>query len=205
MDFRHPIEAVIPGAQGRVLAVLLNSSGDLNVRNIARIAGVSVAQASRILPGLVDLGLVERREVPPSSLFRLVPEHLAAKYLLALVNVRRGLFAELGILAGSLHPKPTSVIVFGSVARGDSEDASDIDLVLVRPSELLDEEQWTESLEKFRVSAQRVSGNSVEILEVDSVEAGSRLSLKDGLWRDVRREGIVVFGSSLEQLLAVHA
>lgn len=201
MDFRHPIESIIPGAQGRVLAVLLNSTGDLNVRNIARIGGVSVAQASRVLPGLVELGIVERREVPPSSLFRLIPEHVASRSLLELVNVRRGLFGELGILSESLNPKPTSVIVFGSVARGDSGDGSDLDLIVVRPSDLPNDDRWIDELEKFRISAQRASGNSVELLEVGSTEIGNRLTALDGVWCDVRREGIVVFGSSLKELM----
>lgn len=205
MDFRHPIEAVVPGAQGRVLAVLLNSTGELNVRNIARIAGVSVAQASRVLPGLVDLGIVERREVPPSLLFRLVPEHVASKSLLALVNARRGVFAELGVLAEAIHPQPTSMIVFGSVSRGDSEAGSDLDLVIVRPTELLDENQWTESLEKFRISAQRACGNRVELLETEATEIGIRLTARTGVWNDVRREGTVVFGLTLNELMAAHA
>jgi predicted nucleotidyltransferase/DNA-binding transcriptional ArsR family regulator len=205
MNFRHPIEAVIPGAQGRVLAVLLHNTGDLNVRSIARIAGVSVAQASRVLPGLVDLGIVERREVPPSSLFRLVPEHVASKSLLALADVRRGVFAELGVLAEAVHPQPRSMIVFGSVSRGDSEEGSDLDLVIVRPPEPLDENQWTESLEKFRVAAQRASGNRVELLEAEATEIGTRLVAQTGVWNDVRREGTVIFGLTLNELMAAHA
>jgi predicted nucleotidyltransferase len=205
MNFRHPIEAVIPGAQGRVLAVLLRNTGDLNVRSIARIAGVSVAQASRVLPGLVALGMVERREVPPSSLFRLVPEHVASKSLLALANARRGAFVELGVLAESVHPQPMSVIVFGSVARGDSEAESDLDLVIVRPSNLLDESEWMETLAKLQVSARRAFGNRVEILEVESTEIGARLAMQSGVWNDVRRDGIVVFGLTIQELMAAHA
>lgn len=205
MDFRHPIEAVIPGAQGRVLAVLLNSTGDLNLRNIARIAGVSAAQVSRVLPELVNLGLAERREVPPSSLFRLVPEHIASKSLLALANARRGVFAELRLLAESVHPQPTSMIAFGSVARGDSEAESDLDLVIVRPAELLDENQWVDSLEKFRISVQRLCGNRVELLEVDSTEIATRLASQTGVWNDVRREGIAVFGLTIDELMALDA
>ena len=205
MDFRHPVEAVIPGAQGRVLAVLLNSTGDLNVRNIARIAGVSVAQASRVLPGLVELGMVERREVPPSSLFRLIPEHVASKSLLALADARRGVLSQVGKLAELMHPKPKSVIVFGSVARGDSQEGSDIDLVVVRPSGLVDEDLWSDEVEKIRVSSQRASGNTVELLEVGANEARERLVAQRGVWSDVRRQGIVVYGSTLDELMAVNA
>ncbi|MDQ3575947.1 MAG: helix-turn-helix domain-containing protein, partial [Actinomycetota bacterium] len=68
MDFVRPIEAIVPGAQGRMLAVLAETTAELNLRTIAQLAGVSQAQASRVLPGLVQLGIVERREVPPASL-----------------------------------------------------------------------------------------------------------------------------------------
>ncbi|WP_419943863.1 helix-turn-helix domain-containing protein [Candidatus Poriferisodalis sp.] len=68
MDFVHPVSSVIPGAQGQVLAVLAETSAELNLRTVARLAGVSASQASRVIPGLVDLGLVERREVPPSTM-----------------------------------------------------------------------------------------------------------------------------------------
>ena len=84
MDFVQPIAAVIPGAQGAVLAALAETTAELNLRTLARLSGVSVAQASRVLPGLVELGLVERREVPPSSQFRLVRTHIAARAVLEL-------------------------------------------------------------------------------------------------------------------------
>jgi len=67
VDFVHPVQAVIPGAEGRVLAVLAQTTAPLNLSTLARLAGVSVAQASRVMPGLVDLGLVERGEIPPPS------------------------------------------------------------------------------------------------------------------------------------------
>ena len=50
LDFVHPVEAVIPGAQGRVLAVLAETTAELNLRTVARLAGVSVAQVSRVMP-----------------------------------------------------------------------------------------------------------------------------------------------------------
>ncbi|MBI2167891.1 MAG: helix-turn-helix domain-containing protein, partial [Actinobacteria bacterium] len=65
MDFVRPIEAMLAGARGRVLAVLAETTAELNLRTIAQLAGVSQAQASRVLPGMVELGVVERREVPP--------------------------------------------------------------------------------------------------------------------------------------------
>ncbi len=205
MDFVRPIEAVIPGVRGRVLAVLAETTAELNLRTIARLSGVSLAQVSRVLPGLVELGLVERREAPPSSLFRLVPEHVAAGPLVALARGRDGVIEEMGSVAAVLPVVPESVIVFGSFARGEADANSDIDTVFVRPLDVDEsDEAWSASIEQWRHRIHRVSGNPVEVLEVGSDEVGARLSGRRPVWRDIRREGIVVHGRALSELAEVH-
>lgn len=151
MDFVDPISAVIPGAQGRVLAALAETTAELNLRTLARLSGVSVAQASRVLPGLVELGLVERREVPPSSQFRLVRSHVAARAVLELAAARETVLAEIGDAASTLAVPPASVIVFGSFARGDAGTESDVDAVFVRPEGVgEDDARWADSVEHWR-------------------------------------------------------
>ncbi len=205
MDFVRPIEAVIPGVQGRVLAVLAETTAQLNLRTIARLSGVSLAQVSRVLPGLVDLGLVERREAPPSSLFRLVPEHVAAGPLLSLSRARDGVLKEMDRVAAVLSVVPLSVIVFGSFARGEADAESDIDAVFVRPVGVEEsDEAWAESVELWRSQIHQISGNPVEVLEVGSEEIDARLSSRRPVWRDIRREGIVIHGRSLNELAETH-
>jgi predicted nucleotidyltransferase len=205
MDFARPIEAVVPGVQGRVLAVLAETTAELNLRTIARLSGVSLAQVSRVLPGLVGLGLVERREAPPSSLFRLVPEHVAAGPLVALARGRDGVVEEMGRVAAALPVVPVSVIVFGSFARGEADAASDIDTVFVRPVGVDEsDEAWADSVEQWRSQIHRISGNPVEVLEVGSEVVGARLSSRQPVWRDIRREGIVVHGRGLDELAEIH-
>jgi hypothetical protein len=201
VDYRDPIEAVIPGAQGKVLGALLRTSGELNLRNIARVAGVSIAQASRVLPELVSLGIIERREVPPSSLFLLVPEHVASRALLALANIRRDVMAEIGRAADDIKPPPVSVVAFGSFARGDGTAESDIDMVVVRPSDVDDDDgPWLATLEAWRTHISRASGNDIEILEVGENEIAAKLNGDAQVWRDIRRDGQLLHGKPLAQL-----
>src|ERR1700693_724082 len=94
MDFTRPVEAVVPDAQGRILAVLCRTSAELNLRTLADLSGVSLAHAARVVPRLVELGMVDRRELPPSVLVRIVPEHLAVRPLLALAGLRDSLLDE---------------------------------------------------------------------------------------------------------------
>ncbi len=201
MDFVRPVEAIVPGVQGRVLSVLAETTADLNMRTIARLADVSLSQASRVLAPLVELGAVERRDVPPSSLFRLVHQHVAVGPLLALARSRDALIGEMGRIASGLPVPPLSTIVFGSFARGEADIESDIDTVLVRPAGVDEsDELWSESVEQWRASVHRASGNRVEVLEVGVGEVAALLNSRRQVWRDVRRDGLVVQGLSLAEL-----
>ena len=206
MDFVRPIEAIVPGAQGRVLAVLAETTAELNLRTIAQLAGISQAQASRLLPDLVALGVVERREVPPASLFRLVPDHVASQALLALARSTDTVLDEMGRLAGALPHPPVSVIVFGSFARREAGTDSDIDVVVVRPAEVDEEDDaWSASLEAWRRDVRLLAGNSVEVLEVSADEAATKLAGRTQVWSDIRRDGRVVHGLDVDELRAVRS
>jgi hypothetical protein len=203
MDFTRPVRAVIPGTQGRILAVLAETTAELNLRTIARLSGVSLAQASRVLPALVDLGLIERREAPPSALFRFVPEHIAARAVTALTRVRQTTLDELACTAATLIPLPISVIVFGSFARGDADADSDLDVIMVRSGDVdEDDALWRSAAETWRQKAQRLTGNRVEVTEVSEHEVRRLLHSAQPLWTDVQADGIVVFGTGLAELTA---
>lgn len=201
MDFVRPVQAVIPGVQGRVLAVLAETTAELNLTTLARLAGVSVAQASRVMPELVRLGLVERRDVPPSAQFRLVRENVASQAILALADARAGVLRHIGEAASRIAPEPVAVVVFGSFARGEADSDSDIDVAVVRADTVdEDDETWWNSLERWRREVQAITGNSVELLDLSATEASRKLRSRAELWRNIRRDGVVVRGVELGAL-----
>jgi predicted nucleotidyltransferase len=201
VDFVRPIEAVMPGAQGRILAVLVETTAPLNLRTLARLAGVSPAQASRVMPGLVDLGLVDRHEVPPSSQFLLARSNVAAQAVIELARSSETAAERIGLAAASMATPPESVIVFGSFARGEAAVESDIDVVVVRPDSIgEDDEEWATALEGWRDEARAITGNSVEVVELSLSEASSKVRGRSEFWRNVRRDGVTVYGLSLDQI-----
>lgn len=203
VDFRAPVQAVIPGAQGRILGVLAQTTADLNLRTVARLSDVSVAQASRVMPTLVELGLVERREVPPSALFRMVRDHVAARAVGALVDLRSSVLQELAASVGDLAVPPASLVVFGSFARGDADRTSDLDFLLVRPVGVdEDDEEWRTSVGEWTVGVRRLTGNRVDLLELGLENVGAKLRSKHPLWGAISREGIVVYGQTIDDLRA---
>ena len=201
MDFARPVEAVVPDAQGRILAVLCRTSAELNLRTLADLSGVSLAHAARVVPRLVELGMVERREVPPSVLVRIVPEHLAVRPLLALAQLRESLLEELRGSAKRIRPAPANITLFGSVARGDGDAASDLDLVIVRAAGVEEDDAvWERTVATYLERIARVSGNPVNRIDVSVDEVPGLVRSRAELWRAVRREGIAIAGSSFDDL-----
>lgn len=202
MDFVHPIEAVIPGARGRILAVLAHTTADVSLRTLARLAGVSVAQASRVVPALVELGLVERREVGATSQLRLVRDHVAARAVIELSDARETVLAEMRWTVAKLPIPPVSAVVFGSFARGEADGRSDLDVVFVRPAEVdEDDDVWADSVEMWRRQVRALSGNPVEILEVGMHDLPQRLSSSQPLWQAIQREGVLIHGPTVAELV----
>lgn len=204
MDFIHPLQSVIPGVQGRILAVLAETTGELNLRSIASIANVSEAQASRVLPGLVAVGVVERREAPPSALFRLVRDHIVAGPILALSRTRDRMIQQMRQIADSLPVPAASVIIFGSFARGEADAESDIDTLMIRPSGISElDEAWSASIQQWIDRVGEVSGNRVEVLEADEDEVPARLEGGGSVWRDIERDGLIIHGPPLDSFRSV--
>jgi DNA-binding transcriptional ArsR family regulator len=201
VDFVHPVQAIIPGAQGRILAVLAQVSTDLNLRTIARLSGLSPAQVSRVLPKLVDLGLVDRRDVPPTALFCLAKDHVAVRAVLALARARDTVVSELRRSATQVSPSPLSITIFGSFARGEATADSDLDVLVVRPALAgWDDDGWASSLERWRHGAGRLTGNRVDVVEVGEEEVVELVRSRRSLWQDVVEEGITIWGRPLAEL-----
>ena len=65
--------------RGVVLGTLARTTAELTLTTLADLSGVSLAHVARSVPRLVDLGVVERRDVPPAALVRLMRDNIAAR------------------------------------------------------------------------------------------------------------------------------
>ena len=201
MDFGRSVEALIPDAQGRVLGTLSRTTAELTLTTLADLSGVSLAHVARIVPRLVDLGVVERRDVPPAALVRLTRDNLAARWVVALADLRQTLQDELRASVQTIEPVPANVTLFGSFARGDDDAASDIDVVVVRP-EAIDEEdpEWSDSIARWESQVRRVSGNPLNRVEVAEDEVPRLVRSRRPLWGAILREGITLQGRPLAEI-----
>ena len=203
MDYVNPVKALIPGVQGRVLTVLARTEAELTMRSVAELAGVSANQATVVLNRLVRLGLVERRDVGAAALVRLVRENEAARSVLSLVDLRQGVLARLAGEARKIRPAPACLVVFGSFARGDAHENSDIDVLAVPPSEAqVDHGRWTAALGQWSDRATRIAGNPVNLLEATMDELPKLVRREREPWRTIVEEGVVLVGDIPSEIRA---
>ena len=197
MDVSNPMSCVVPSAHGPVLAVLAGTTMPLTGRKIAELSNPKVSQprVARILRELTDAGLVERTPAGSSSLFELNREHLAAGAVETLATLRQQLWARIAEHAGTWTHPPVAVVVYGSAARGDGDIGSDIDLLVVRPADVGDDDPaWHDALTDLASRVARWTGNPCEVLDRSEEELATMAADGERLLTEIRRDGRAVVG-----------
>jgi predicted nucleotidyltransferase len=173
------------------------------MRSVAELAGVSANQATVVLNRLVRLGLVERREVGGAALVRLIRENEAARSVLELVDLQQGVLDRLRGEAKKIRPVPTCLAVFGSFARGEAHENSDVDVLAVPPPDAqTDTGRWTAALGKWSDRAARIAGNPVNLVEATLAELPSLVRRERAPWRTIVDEAVVLIGALPPELNA---
>src|SRR5271165_3702884 len=95
MDYTRPVEALIPGATGRVIATLARVEAELPVSTLAKIAGVGRTRTSGIVGELSALGIVERREIGRTVMVSLARRSAAGQVIDRLAHLGSEVIARL--------------------------------------------------------------------------------------------------------------
>jgi predicted nucleotidyltransferase len=171
------------------------------MRQVAKLAAVSQTQASEVLGRLVELGVIQRRDVGRSALVSLDRSNAAGQLLERLATLHRDALEQLRDAARDIAPAPAALIVFGSFARGQATLGSDVDVLAVRPKGIAaDDETWISSLGKWADLAGHIVGNPVNLLDVALSDVRPRPKLDSSLWRNIKTDGIALVGPDPEEI-----
>jgi hypothetical protein len=195
MDFRRPLETVTPTLDGDVLAVLARADAEMAGREIQRLAGHGSHQGIRnAADRLAQQGVVLRRPVGNANLYRLNRDHVAAPWIEGLASLPEQVLERLRTVIGTWVQPPILAVLFGSVATGHATPASDLDLLIVRPTKCdPDTPTWRAQIASLEEQATAWTGNDARIIEYDEEE----LTQGDAepLLTDMLRDGIELHGS----------
>lgn len=155
----------------------------------------------KALDRLVDQGVVRREPAGRALMHTLNREHLAAPAVEALATMRGNLLGRLRTEVSSWSPPVVHASLFGSAARGDGDADSDIDIFLVRPSSIHeDDPRWGEQRERLATGVLTWTGNHAALVESSEDQLTEMVRSSAPILHALRRDGIIVGGTPLEPL-----
>ena len=203
MNLAHPVRAVVPTLDGPVLEVLAGTTRPLTGREVHRLARAgSPNGVRRVLARLVEQGLVHAEERAAAVFYVANRDHVAWPAVDLLTSLRRSLLDRLHAEFGSWRPKPVHASLFGSAARGEGGDQSDVDVLLVRPEGVEeDESPWADQVDRLRRQVWAWTGNRCQAFQVDLVRLAEHVHARDPLVDAWLRDAITLVGSDLRTVL----
>ena len=187
MMFGEPFGGLFPGARGAVLSVLLRTDAPLTGRQVHNMVrdNFSLSPVQQALKALATLGLVETRVVGRAGVHTINDDHAAIPHLRALAD-------PVGILRTTIDEAIDShvqtVILFGSIARGESTGDSDIDLAVIASA------KWERRIELEDYVRAKL-GNDCEVLLFTEAEFETLAAKSEPVVADILRDGIALFGT----------
>jgi predicted nucleotidyltransferase len=204
-----------------VLAALAAAGKPLTVGQVAHLAARgSEIGIRRSLARLVEQGTVRATLVGRNQVHELNRDHVAAQIAEALAGLRTELWKRFRSELESWRPRPLYACVFGSAARQDGDETSDIDLLLVHPpfpgekksprlspgirsvladalggallssSEFEPVPLWEGQIDRLRDLVERWTGNSLQIVDLSFYEWRHPHAQHRPLLGEVKRDGL---------------
>jgi len=163
---------------------------------------VSQTGANKALKKLVADGIVLSRPAGKSILYSLNRDHVAARSIIELSELRSAMMARIKEQVIGWEYQPVALALFGSTARGQGTSNSDIDLLLIRP-DAIDQEHsvWSTQVMDLTEAVWRWSGNACQILEYAADEFAGLVRSGDTLVDNVRTDAVGLVGKAPRELM----
>lgn len=195
----------------KIILILKTMSKNLGrwyyTRELAKRSEVSVGTVSSEFSRLVKEGLVQQKTEGQEKYYKLNLANPRTRKLCELFETdkKEKLFKENRRLAWILEdftkrvsdfaPEVQSIILFGSAARGQATQRSDVDILVVVPNS--EEEQFKKLMDSIDKSADEVSGrHPAKLAPIVMMTKDFEESIKDKkrFAADVLEDGVVLFG-----------
>lgn len=193
MNLGSPVLDIAPAVRGALLQALARLEQPVTRRQLAAAAGVAPGNASAVIEELIQSGLVSESVAGRSSMVVLNRSHLAAGPVLALAGLRGELIRRLRERL-SAWPDLHGGWLFGSVARGDADSDSDVDLLIVVDD--LQSPDLHERLSRLQADVRSWTGNDLQLVEHSPSSWRKLVRAKNPLVEQIRLDGIALAGGT---------
>lgn len=195
----HPLDEVLgTRALVRVLRVLAAHGGSLAVADIARRARLTLPSVRTALRRLLDLEVATAIGAGRSMVSALRQDHPLVPVLVSLFSAEQeqatAVLDAVREAAGRLDPTPWAVWVYGSVARGEDNAASDIDIALVTAAP--EPGAQADALRDAVSRTHAASAERVSVITMAPADVRRAAREKTPFWDSLKRDAIVLLGDA---------
>jgi predicted nucleotidyltransferase len=185
----------------RILRVLSKGGHIFTGRELARLVGYSHTQTNSALAELEMSGLVIKRHVGNANAYSLNDNNLLiSRIIIPAFRIEERLIQDLANrFFEGIGKDLISIMLFGSAARGEEVEGSDIDLILVVKD--------GSDLDKLDVKVSEISlesaasfGGLISPILLTETEYANKKRSKNAFWRTVLEEGIELTPKELEEV-----
>lgn len=202
MDVAEPASAALAPGSASVLRALAGAEAPMTIRQLARVSAVSSNRAQQVVARLVEHGVVIAEDYGRARLCRLNRDHLASGPLVALASLRS---AFLTLLRDEIQAWPLQAdhaSLFGSAARGDGGTDSDLDVLIVLPKGISEDDQrWRAQLVATHERVHRSTGNAIAWFIQSDDEIANAVDAGEPILDEWRVDSVWLAGRSLATLL----
>jgi predicted nucleotidyltransferase len=183
----EPFGGLIHGARGAVLSILLRTDARLTGRQVHALVSdrYSLWSVQEALKAWVQLGVVHTETVGRAVVHAINEDHYTVAPLRSLLDPIAALTKTAAQIAGE---NVEAVIVFGSVARGEAKEGSDIDLAVIAQS------GWDGRVALEDAVRKRL-GNDCDVLVFTGKEFSSLAAAHEPVVDKILGDGIPLIGT----------
>ncbi|MCS7365368.1 MAG: nucleotidyltransferase domain-containing protein [archaeon GB-1867-035] len=125
-----------------------NSYTEIHLRELSRRLNISVYTLKHVVDELVDMNLIEEYRRANLRVFKANMKNLFFKYLKIAFNIKLILDSGLINYIRQTIPAVSSIILFGSMAKGEDTIKSDLDLLVIGYKRFLDLTPYEKRLQR---------------------------------------------------------
>jgi predicted nucleotidyltransferase len=203
IDLSRPWALIRSPIDMEVLRVLRGTTRPLTGREVARVVRTgSQPTVNAALRRLSDEGIVHAEEAGNAYLYAFNREHLAARAVELLADIRSELERRLRDEIDSWEIAPAHVSIFGSAARGNGDTRSDIDIFVVRPRNVSAEDpRWREQLASLSDRVLAWTGNHAGVSEISEADLRRLRRERPPIVEELGQDAITIAGPEPAELL----
>ena len=202
MNLSRPWALIRSPIDMEVLLVLRGTTRPLTGREVARLVRAGSQPAvNAALRRLAEEGLVRAEKAGNAFLYTLNREHLGAPAVELLAGIRTELERRLRAEIAEWEIAPAHVSIFGSAGRGDGDTHSDIDVFVVRPAGVAEDDPgWGHQLERLADHVHDWTGNHAALSEVSAADVRRLRRERPPVVDELRRDAITLAGPEPAEL-----